>query len=396
MLSKAEKTEFLGNTELFSKLSGDLLEDMAAIAQEVCFGDGDTIFEAGSRGDAIYFVVTGQVMVHKSGVEMARRDKGECIGEMAVMDEGPRSASLSSLGNSALLRINRDDFYQAIHGDMDVLQGVLRIVVGRFREEIDREIEATRQNERMIQDLLRARELQISMLPDEDLEISMLGGLRLTASGVCYPAELVGGDYYDYFPLVDDRVGLVIGDVMGHGFHTGLMVCTAKSCLYNQVKSDSSVSSVMSAMNDMVYGFVHGDLFMSFCYIVVDLRDGRLSFCNAGHSYPYHYHASSGQLDTLESNACLLGVLEYQYFETLEREWELDDLLVLYTDGITEAHNSEGEAFGVDRLIELVISNSHLPPDQLRTAVFLDLSRFCQGTEQMDDTSLVIVRFSAQ
>jgi len=395
MLSKAEKIEFLMKTKLFRKLPEDMLEDVATIAQEVRFGDGDTVFEAGSSGDAIYFVFSGQVMVHKSGVEMARRGSGECIGEMAVMDESPRSASLSSLGDSMLLRIHRNDFYQAIHGDVELLQNVLRIVVGRFREEIDRTIEATRQNERMMQDLRRARELQVSMLPDGDLEISTSSGLRLTASGVCYPAELVGGDYYDYFPLEDDKVGLVIGDVMGHGFHTGLMVCTAKSCLYNHVKFDSSVSSVMSAMNDTVYGFVHGDLFMSFCYIIVDLGSRKLSFCNAGHPYPHHYHASSGQLDKLESNACLLGVLEHQHFETLHREWELGDLLVLYTDGITEAHNGEGEDFGDDRLSEFVISNSHLPPDQLRKAVFLELSHFCQGTKKMDDTSLVIIKFGA-
>jgi sigma-B regulation protein RsbU (phosphoserine phosphatase) len=244
----------------------------------------------------------------------------------------------------------------------------------------------------MIQDMTRARELQMSMLPSQDLCVQASNGMTLIASGACYPTELVGGDYYDYFSLPDDKVGLVIGDVMGHGFHTGLMVSTAKSCLHTQVKTDSSVSGVLSTMNDMVYGFVHGDLFMSFCYIIVDLIGKTLSFCNAGHCYPYHYIAKTGHMEALESNSCLLGVLEYQYFEGIDRGWETGDLLVMYTDGITEAQNADNESFGEGRLKQLIAENPDLSPSQLKRKVFQELSNFCSKARRMDDTSLAVVK----
>lgn len=400
MLSQADKVAFLRKTELFKELSEDTLEVIADMADEVHFSDGETIFEEGESGDAVYFIVGGQVRVHKSGIEIAVRNAGECVGEMAVMDEGARSASVSSAGDSTILKleVGHGDFYKAIQDDLGLLKSVLQVIVRRFREDMERQIQVIRQNERMIQDMTRARELQMSMLPSQDLSIRASNGMTLTASGACYPAELVGGDYYDYFPLPGDKVGLVIGDVMGHGFHAGLMVSTAKSCLYTQVKADSSVSGVLSVMNDMVYGFVHGDLFMSFCYIVLDLIGGRLSFCNAGHCYPYHYRAKAGHLEALESNSCLLGVLEYQYFKEIDRGWEAGDLLVMYTDGITEARNVDNECFGEDRLKQLITGNPDLSPSQLKITVFQELSSFCQGAKQMDnmdDASLVVVRFGA-
>jgi sigma-B regulation protein RsbU (phosphoserine phosphatase) len=394
MLSIAERIACLKETELFSDMSTDDLEGIAAVAQEMHFAPGQAVFHAGEKGDAVYFVARGQVKVHESGVELVRRGRNECIGEVAVIDEGPRSASVSSVGDALLLRISRDDFYGAVQGNVELLQNVLKIVVGKLREDTNREIDAARERERMMQDMIRARELQMSMLPRQALRVTTASGSSLEASGHCYPAEMVGGDYHDYFPLPNDRVGIVIGDVMGHGFHTGLMVSTAKSCLHTQIRSDYSIPSVMSAMNDMVYGFMHGDypLFMSFCYMIADLQDHTILFSNAGHPYPCHYRVSTKQLDVLESNACLLGVLANQSYEVSQCEWEAGDIFALYSDGVVEAQNRKGEDFGEERLKHLIIENDQLPPTELEKTILRELDSFCQDVVQADDVSLVIVR----
>lgn len=397
MLSIAERVAFLKETRLFSDaLTGDL-EGVAAAAQEVRLADDQIFIREGEKGDTLYFVVRGQVKVHSSGVEFVRRGRRECIGEIAVIDEGPRSTSVSSIGDVLLLKITRDDFYRAVQGNVSLLQNTLRIVVGKLREDTAREIQAAREHERMMHDMARAHELQMNMLPRQDLRVMAATGAFLEASGHCYPAELVGGDYHDYFPLPDDQVGLVIGDVMGHGFHTGLMVSTAKSCLHTQIKADYSPLSVMSAMNDMVYGFVHGDypLFMTFCYMVVDLRNNTISFSNAGHFYPYHYRADTKKLDMLESDACPLGILEHQDYEISRSGWGPGDILVLYSDGIVEAENKEREGFGEERLKQLIIENVHLSPAELKRTVLHELDDFCQDVVQSDDVSLVIVKMGA-
>jgi serine phosphatase RsbU (regulator of sigma subunit) len=397
MLSIAERVAFLKETRLFSDASAEDLEGVAAAAQEVRLADDQIFIREGEKGDTLYFVVSGQVKAHSSGVEIVRRGRNECIGEIAVIDEGPRSTSVSSIGDVLLLKIGRDDFYRATQGNMSLLQNTLKTVVGKLREDTAREIQAAREHERMMQDMARAHELQMNMLPTEDLHVTAPDGSSLEASGHCYPAELVGGDYHDYFPLPDDRVGIVIGDVMGHGFHTGLMVSIAKSCLHTQVKADYSPPSVMSAMNDMVYGFVHGDypLFMTFCYMIVDLQDRTISFSNAGHFYPYHYRAGTKRLDMLESDACPLGILEHQEHQVSKSEWEGDDIFVLYSDGIIEAENTEGEDFGEEKLKQLITENAHLSSGELKKTVLDELDSFCQDVVQSDDVSLVIVKMGA-
>ena len=394
ILSITEKISYLKETELFSDMPVEALKLIAEVTQEMRFADNETIFHDGEKGDAAYFVVNGEIRVHRDDIEIVRVGKNRCVGEMAVIDEGPRSGSGSSVGETVLLRLSRDDFYNIAQDNMKLLQNVIKILLRKLRMNTNREIEVIREQERVMQDLTRAREMQINMLPTPDFSFGADSGPCLKASGYCYPAEKVGGDYYDYLCLPDNKVGLVIGDVMGHGFHTGLMVAMAKNCLQMQVKFDYSIPSVMSAMNDMVCGFMHGEypLFMTFCYIIVDLLTHTVSFCNAGHSYPYHYRADKKQMNMLESDACPLGMLESQDYEVSQSEWGEGDVFVLYTDGIFEAENKDGEQFGEERFKRLVMENIHLTPDQLKGAILHEFDGFCQDVIQADDVSLVIVK----
>jgi len=400
MLSIAERVAFLKETYLLKDVPASDLEAIAEVAEEVHFTDDQTVFEEGDSGDAVYFVVSGAVKAHRSGVEVVRLEKNKCFGEIAVMDDAPRSASISSIGDTALFKIGRDDFHRAVTGSVGLLQNVLKIVLRKLREDVSREVQSARERERIMQDMRRAREMQMSMLPMQSLRIEIADGSSLEAAAKCHPAEMVGGDYHDYFSLPDDQVGLVIGDVTGHGFHTGLMVAMASSCLHTRIKTDYSLSSVMPVMNDMVCGFVQNDMYfdltsppyMTFCYIIVNLKDQTISFSNAGHNYPYHYRASTKQLEFLESNACTLGVLECQDYEIDRSKWAKGDIFVLYSDGIVEARSKNEEDFGDERLKQLVMENVNLPPKQMRETILQSVYDFCQGVTQADDMTLMIVR----
>lgn len=392
MLSIAEKIACLEKTELLADISEEDLERFAEIAECVRLDDDQTIFSEEEKSDAMYFVVSGQVKLCRSGIEFATRGQNECIGVAAVVVEELRSASVSSSGDTVLLRIGRDDFYRVAHGNTKVLENIIRIEVERIRSERDREIEAERENERLKHDLNRASELQMAMLPTEDLQITAPDGLPIVASGDCYPMEKVGGDCFDYFPLPNNQLGLIIGDVMGHGYHTGLLVSTAMSCLRTQLRADCGIENVMDAMNDVVYGFVHGDMYMTFCYVIVDLENHTASFCNAGHCYPYHYRAGKGQLDVLESEAIPLGMFDDQEHEVTSSEWEEGDVFVLYTDGIIEAENDKKEPFGEERLKQLILENTHLSTVEYKEKILTEFDNFLQNTTREDDVTLVIVK----
>ncbi len=318
MLSVNQKISFLRGTDLFRDCTDDGLDKVASIAGEVHFNDDEDIFLEGDNGDAAYLIIDGKVKIHSMGKQIAIRGVGEFFGEMAIIDDGSRSATATSMGESVLLRIDRDDFFSVLQNNIRFLCNLLKALVSRLRNDINVAVEATR----MKQDLLRARELQVNILPSDDLHYTSPSGNGIEVSGACYPAENVGGDYYDYFLLPDNGIGIAIGDVMGHGFHSGLMVFTTKSCLHTQIISSHDIHDVMSVLNNMVYRFVQSGMFMTFCYLIVDLDTDTVSYCNAGHNYPYHYRSNDRKLYSLESGTYPMGISENLGCAIDEATWD--------------------------------------------------------------------------
>ena len=387
MLSDDQKITFLKSIDLFKDGTEDDLKMVASICNESIFTDDEDIFIEDDNGDAVYLIVNGQVKIHTLGKQIAIRKDNEFFGEMAIIDDRPRSASATSMGDSLLLKIDRDDFFNVMQSNTRFLRNLLKALVSRLRDDINVAVEATR----MKQDLLRARELQVNILPSDDLHYTSTNGV-IEVSGVCYPAENVGGDYFDYFQLSEHKVGIVIGDVMGHGFHSGLMVFTTKSCLHTQIISSHDIHDVMSVLNKMVYSFVQSGMFMTFCYIVVDLEDHTISFCNAGHNYPYHYRSSDSQLKYLESGTHPMGISENICCEIESVYYDEGDILVLYTDGITEALDCKGDEFGTERLEKMIVDNSGMSASELRKHIINELNSHCQSNIYTDDVTLVVVK----
>jgi serine phosphatase RsbU (regulator of sigma subunit) len=388
MLSDNQKITFLKGVNLFKDGSDEDLNMVNSIAQVVHFHDDEDIFLEGDSGDAIYLVVHGQVKIHTMGKQIAIRDDKEFFGEMALIDDGPRSATATSIEDSVLLRIDRDNFYGVMQSNIRFMRNLLKALISRLRDDISYTVEATR----LKQDLLRAHELQVNILPSDDLHYTSTNGTVMEVSGVCYPAESIGGDYYDYFRLSDHQVGIVIGDVMGHGFHSGLMVFTANSCLHTQIISSYDISDVMSVLNNMVYRFLQSGMFMTFCYLVVDMDDHSISFCNAGHNYPYHYRNNINRLDCLESSTHPMGISENLSCKIERVTYDEGDILVLYTDGITEALNTDGEEFSEERLRELIVNNTKLSASELKSLIINVLNRYCHDNTYKDDVTLVIAK----
>ncbi len=388
MLTIEQKIEFLTKIGFFKDCPNNSLMDVVSVTHEVHFRDNEDIFIEGEIGDAVYLIVKGQVMISAMGKLIAIRSDNEFFGEMAIIDDRPRSATATSRGNSVLLKIYRDDFYNIMQSNLSCMRNLLKALVGRLREDINIAVEAIR----LKQDLVRAHELQVNIFPSGDLNFTSSNGSSIQVSGVCYPAETVGGDYYDYFQLSDSHVGIAIGDVMGHGFHSGLMVFTIKSCLNTQIISNYDITNVMSVLNNMVYRFVRSDMFMTFCYLIVDLDNHIISYCNAGHNYPYYYCNDTKQLVSIESGTYPMGISDILPCSKDTVKWNDGDMLVLYTDGITEAENSKGEEFGNKKLESLIVNNAYLPASVLRDLIIQELKNHCQSDVYKDDITLVVAK----
>jgi serine phosphatase RsbU (regulator of sigma subunit) len=383
------QTQFLRETELLKGVPDDLIEGISDAFQEVRAKPGDTIFKEGEVGDGVYLLVEGSLSLETNKVKVLRLESGEWVGELALIDEAPRSASAIAETDALLLKWPREDFMEALKGNPEVVHGILKTLSRKLRQDLALQVESTVRHERWLQDIQRAHEIQMAMLPEGDLSTE-----AITISGYCHPAEDVGGDYYDYLPLAGDQLSLILADVMGHGFYAGLLVAMAKSCLHTQTRIDSSPAAVMEAMNRTVFSSVQTGLLMTCCYLVFDFRKKTLNFTNAGHPFPYHYCRATDQLERLDSTDLLLGIPGFQdvNFTTVERRLDHGDLLVIFSDGIPEAADADEEEFGEERMAQIVLENKDDSAQEIRDCVLDAVSRHCQGMEQADDITLVVAK----
>ena len=385
----SEHIALLKSTDLLGEVPEQRLRSICELMQEVRIPEGVAVFAKGDRGDAVYLVAEGSLRLESDGVPVAVRRRGEWVGEVALIDNGERSASAIAQSDVVLLRWERESFHDVISEFPEVAYGIFRVLTRKLRQDIDIRVGLEIEQERWRQDLKRAREIQMGMLPQRGLSTA-----TVEISSYCRPAAEVGGDYYDFIEYGDGCVGLIIGDVTGHGFYAGLFVAMAKSCLNTQARIDYAPERVMEAMRLTLGLSIQRSLLMTCCYVLLDPPGRRLLFSNAGHPYPYLYRSGEGRLEKLEALDPLLGVQDLYdaNFSVQERPWEPGDVLVLYSDGITECRNAEGEMFDHQGL-EASIQNAAVDSAAvMKERVLADLNAHCAETGYADDLALVIAR----
>ncbi len=386
-MTDLDKGHFLTKTTLLTGVPSPLCARIASRLTEVRVPAGATVFHEGDLGDALYFVVEGELKVEKQGVKLLSLPPYQCVGEFALIDDQPRSATVVAEQDSLLLRWDREHFKRLSLESIEIAQCVWKLLTHRLREDGYRHVLSAIEQERVQQDLRRAREIQMAMLPSADLSTA-----HVQVSGFCRPADYVGGDYFDYLAMGGDRVGLIIGDATGHGFYAGLFVAMAKSCFHNQIETDFSPQKVMGSMNRTLSLALHANRLMTCCFVALDPAARTLSYCNAGHPPPYHFRRRAREMDRLQPTDPLLGLPNYESakFNMSTSEWCSGDLLVLFSDGIVERENSGEEMFGYERLEDLVLRNIDRPPSQIGAAILEAVLAHGGQSPQGDDITLVV------
>jgi len=244
------------------------------------------------------------------------------------------------------------------------------------------------EKERMKRELEIAGELQHRLLPSKAPE----GFPELDLYGYCIPSSEVGGDYFDYFPLDGGRLGLVVGDVAGHGMRAGLLMAMAKSCISTAIKIDPCCPQVMHNLNSLIYELDERHALMTFFYALYEAEKRLITFCNAGHIYPYHYSARDDSIHSLESVGYPLGVrAEYPYTEK-SVQLEPGDFIVSCSDGLIEARNRRNEEFGFERLEQSIFSHRKKSSREICEGVKADLFDFLSGRPHDDDLTFLALR----
>ena len=390
MLTEADKLQFLQKTELFSELPETELKSICQIANEVAYPADATLFEEGDEGDSLYLIVDGEVSIIKAGTEVLFfNERGYCIGEIALIDNKPRSATVKTVKSTQFLRITRHDFYNAMMREPRIGSGMFRVLNDKIRRDLEIQMSAIRKEIAQEESMRLAAEVQQSLLPNQEISHPCL-----SSAGYCQPANSVGGDYYDYLRLSDNSIAIFLGDVMGHGYHSAMVAAMTKSCLQTQIRFDASVPEVMKAITRVIEDS-QTFIYMTCCYLIIH-PDNRFEFANAGHPQMLLYRGDNGDPLELESSFMPVGFPKFdesaQYYST-EVEWHSGDLLVIYSDGITEAFNPDAEMYGLERFKALISEKRHLSPMEIKAEILSDLQAYQQDQSTNDDITLVVAKF---
>jgi serine phosphatase RsbU (regulator of sigma subunit) len=253
------------------------------------------------------------------------------------------------------------------------------------------------EKKRLEEELRIARNIQMSLLPQNPPE--HLRGVSLTA--LCHPAREVGGDYYDFLPLDDNRLGLLIADVSGKGTSAALYMAELKGLMLSLSQIHRSPRELLIAANRIISVNLDNRSFITMTYAVLDLEARTLTWARAGHTPLIHLPRRAGgppKAQILVSDGMVLGLRldNGEKFESLLEEVTIPlspgDLFMLFTDGLSEQMNEQEDLFGESRIGTLIEEHRDLPFDELRERILREVRAFAAGAAQHDDMTFILLR----
>ena len=279
-------------------------------------------------------------------------------------------------------KMSGEDFSQT---DLEFLSSIGNLAIislenaRLFKEAIEKQ--------KLEDELMIAREIQKGLLPSVLPEIP---GFQLSAANIS--SKQVGGDYYDVLTLPDGRFIIAIGDVSGKGSPAALLMANLQAAIRALVPLGVPLAELTGRVNDLMCDNTGGDKFVTFFWGAIDPATRTLSYVNAGHNYPYVYHAD-GTFERLDRGGMILGILKtaapYEEASVVCRE---GDALVLFTDGVSEAMSTRAEEYGEERLERVLARTVDLPAQEILDAIHKDVLLHASGAQQSDDITMMVVK----
>jgi len=309
-----------------------------------------------------------------------------------VVDEGVVVMDLSAPGVDAELErrlgaerfaaiaVGDDAYILSFTVDPDAPEDDLLASLGILRLAVDQKL----RQDRYVTALQEARRIQMSILPKRALRRG-----SIEVSGFTSPAELVGGDYFDFIQVSDRLLGVAIADASGHGLPAALQVRDVYTGLRMAVERDFKIVRTVERLNRIIHESRLTTRFVSLFYGEIE-DDGNLMYVNAGHPHPLHFHGPS--VTPLVQTGVVLGPTANATYSRGYRRLEPGDSLLLYTDGMVEAHDEAGEEFGVGRLVKAFEELRDRPGDEISRALIQRVGEWSGGGDPEDDRTVVVLK----
>lgn len=307
-----------------------------------------------------------------------------------ILRDGQPAIGIMSLFSKSIAGLFTQEFILLLTSLADQLAQAITIVhemEAKVQERDQKEL-ALLKNARVTRDMEIAQQIQLSLLPESAPE---LFGLEI--AGRCISAAHVGGDYYDFFRRNEHTLDMLIADVSGHSVGAALIMAEVRTLLRAHVNSSNSASAILNTLNSQLYDdLTRAELFITMFYAKYNSATGRLAYSNAGHNHPLIYHAVTDSCIELDTEGLIIGVKPYVVFEERSIELVGGDVVLFYTDGLTEACNHEGEMFGSVRLCKHLGDIAQLPAREIIDSFYREIFEFSGSETLQDDVSIVVLK----
>jgi len=409
-----DPSQALAQVPLFATLPSHELEALGTRLREMIFPAGAHLVREGERGDQFYLILEGQLEVVKAeGTPDERlvglRGPGEYIGEMSLFNpDGERTASVRARQVTRVLKMTRADLDQLLHRQPSLAYEMVRVLSQRLTSAHNHTIhdlqEKNRQlteayealqaaqallieKEKLERELQVAASIQLSILPRA---LPQLAGVDLGAHMT--PARTVGGDFYDAFPLDDDRLGLTIGDVTDKGVPAAIFMARTHAFWRAEATRGDSPRAVLERVNSHLLETNEKGLFVTMIYGILNRQTGEFTYARAGHEAPLLCAPDGATRVAPFSVGEPLGVLPEPVLDEQTVLVPAGGLLVLYTDGLTEAWNEGRRQFGEERLIAVLQRHANTGAQVVCDHLLRAVEDHRGPTPQSDDVTLLIAR----
>ena len=408
------KADLISRVPLFASLPRGEIEHLAQTLRARDYPDQSLVFREGQTGDRFYILLDGQVEIIKAlGSDAERllgiREAGSVIGEMSLFSQGGRhTASVRARTRLQLLEMTTAEFDALLHRQPSLAYEMMRMLSTRLDEsenltirdllEKNRqlkqaydELQAAQaeiiQKEKLEAELDVARAIQRSILPRDrpglpGFDFGMLGE----------PMRSVGGDFFDFIPLGDERLGIAVGDVSDHGVPAAIFMALTYSLLRAEASRASAPGDALSSVNRHLASMNASGMFVTVLYGILNGATREFHYVRAGHDLPLVLDARREAIDLPHAPGQLLGVFPDPALDEQSVVLPPGGLLLMYTDGVTEAMDENGQQFGLERLRATLRAGARMAAQQVCDAVHQAVRAHNGAAAQHDDITLVAVQ----
>jgi sigma-B regulation protein RsbU (phosphoserine phosphatase) len=411
------REDLISQVPLFSTLTRAEIHHLAQTMRPCELAAGKLLFEEGEKGERFYILIDGEVEIIKAlGTPEERlltvRGAGTFIGEMSlILRDGLRTASVRALTPARLLEMTRAEFDDLIQRQPVLAYEMVRVLSERLDESQNATIDDLRkkniqltqayleleaaqsqiiEKEKLERELEVAREIQLGILPRS---LPQYPGIVFDAR--ITPTRAVGGDFYDFIPLGNKRIGIAVGDVSDHGVASALFMALTVTLLRAEARRPEPLPQVLQNVNRQLLGMNEADMFVTILYGELDYSTRQFNYVRAGHELPLVLDGRGEFLPQNQGRGMPLGLFENPDLDQQTLVLGANDTLLLYTDGATDAFDPHGERFGQERLRSALRDARQSSVEDICQRLLSRIESHSADAPQYDDITLLSLHIAS-